>query len=35
VIAIALIAVAWFLSVVIRFSLSRKREFLAVAGSWN
>src|SRR6266567_6219547 len=33
VIAIALIAVAWFLSVVIRFSLSRKREFLADAGS--
>src|SRR6195256_4653187 len=32
-IAIALIAVAWFLSVVIRFSLSRKREFLADAGS--
>jgi heat shock protein HtpX len=33
VIAIALIALAWFLSVVIRFSLSRKREFLADAGS--
>src|SRR6266704_3183904 len=33
VIAIALIAVSWFLSVVIRFSLSRKREFLADAGS--
>ena len=33
VIAIVLIAVAWFLSVVIRFSLSRKREFLADAGS--
>src|ERR1043166_376446 len=33
VIAIALIAVAWFLSVVIRFALSRKREFLADAGS--
>ena len=32
-IAIALIAVAWFLSVVIRFALSRKREFLADAGS--
>src|SRR3954453_13534978 len=33
VIAIALIAVAWLLSVVIRFALSRKREFLADAGS--
>jgi heat shock protein HtpX len=33
VIAIGLIALAWFLSVVIRFSLSRKREFLADAGS--
>ena len=33
VIAIALIAVAWFLSVVIRFALSRKREFLADAGA--
>jgi heat shock protein HtpX len=33
VIAIALIAVAWFLSIVIRFSLSRKREYLADAGS--
>src|ERR1044072_3580699 len=33
VIAIALIAVAWFLSIVIRFALSRKREFLADAGS--
>ena len=33
VIAIGLIAVAWFLSVVIRFALSRKREFLADAGS--
>ena len=32
-IAVALIAVAWFLSVVIRFALSRKREFLADAGS--
>ena len=32
-IAIALIAVAWFLSVVIRFALSRKREFLADAGA--
>jgi len=33
VIAIALIAVSWFLSVVIRFALSRRREFLADAGS--
>jgi heat shock protein HtpX len=33
VIAIALIALAWFLSVVIRFALSRRREFLADAGS--
>ena len=33
VISVALIAVAWFLSVVIRFALSRKREFLADAGS--
>ncbi|MEA2873170.1 MAG: heat shock protein HtpX [Hyphomicrobiales bacterium] len=33
VIAVALIALAWFLSVVIRFALSRKREFLADAGS--
>src|SRR5258708_14956724 len=33
VIAIALVALAWFLSVVIRFALSRKREFLADAGS--
>ena len=32
-IAIALIAVAWVLSIVIRFALSRKREFLADAGS--
>src|SRR6516162_6324976 len=32
-IAAALIAVAWLLSVVIRFALSRKREFLADAGS--
>ena len=32
-IAIALIAVSWFLSVVIRFALSRRREFLADAGS--
>ena len=33
VIAIALIALAWFLSVVIRFALSRRREFLADAGA--
>jgi heat shock protein HtpX len=33
VIAIALIAVAWILSIVIRLALSRKREFLADAGS--
>ncbi len=33
IIAIALIVVAWLLSVVIRFALSRKREFLADAGS--
>src|SRR5438270_9830811 len=33
VIAVALIAVAWLLSIVIRFALSRKREFLADAGS--
>ena len=33
VIAFALIAVAWLLSVVIRFALSRKREYLADAGS--
>jgi len=32
-IAIALIAVAWLLSIVIRFALSRQREFLADAGS--
>jgi heat shock protein HtpX len=32
-IAVALVALAWFLSVVIRFSLSRKREFLADAGA--
>src|SRR5260370_19838207 len=32
-IAIALIAVAWILSIVIRFALSRKREYLADAGS--
>ena len=33
VIAVALIALAWLLSVVIRFALSRQREFLADAGS--
>lgn len=33
IIAIALIAAAWLLSVVIRFALSRSREFLADAGS--
>ena len=33
VIAIALIAVAWILSIVIRFALSRQREYLADAGS--
>jgi heat shock protein HtpX len=33
VIAIVLIAVAWLLSVVIRFALSRRREFLADAGA--
>jgi heat shock protein HtpX len=33
VIAVALIVVAWLLSIVIRFALSRKREFLADAGS--
>ncbi len=32
-IAVALIAVAWLLSVVIRFALSRSREYLADAGS--
>jgi heat shock protein HtpX len=32
-IAVALIAVAWFLSLVVRFALSRSREFLADAGS--
>jgi len=30
---LALIVVAWILSVVIRFALSRQREFLADAGS--
>jgi heat shock protein HtpX len=33
VIAIALIALAWVLSIVIRFALSRQREYLADAGS--
>jgi heat shock protein HtpX len=33
VIALALIAVAWVLSIVIRFALSREREYLADAGS--
>jgi heat shock protein HtpX len=33
VIAIAMIAVAWLLSIVIRFALSRRREFLADAGA--
>src|SRR6478752_977324 len=33
VMAIALIALAWFLSIVIRFALSRRREYLADAGS--
>jgi len=32
-IAVALVAVAWLLSVVIRFALSREREYLADAGS--
>ncbi len=32
-IAIALIAIAWLLAIVIRFALSRQREFLADAGS--
>src|SRR5262249_1884430 len=32
-IAVALIAIAWILSIVIRFALSRKREYLADAGS--
>jgi heat shock protein HtpX len=32
-IALALVALAWLLSVVIRFALSRRREFLADAGS--
>jgi heat shock protein HtpX len=33
VIAIVMIAVAWLLSIVIRFALSRRREFLADAGA--
>jgi heat shock protein HtpX len=33
IIALVLIAVAWLLSIVIRFALSRKREYLADAGS--
>ena len=33
VIAIAIIALVWILSVVIRFALSRQREYLADAGS--
>jgi heat shock protein HtpX len=33
IIAIAIIAVVWILSIVIRFALSRQREFLADAGS--
>jgi heat shock protein HtpX len=33
IIAVVLLAVAWLLSVVIRFALSRKREYLADAGS--
>jgi heat shock protein HtpX len=32
-IAIAMIAIAWLLSIVIRFALSRRREYLADAGS--
>jgi heat shock protein HtpX len=32
-IAVALVAVAWILSIVIRFALSRKREYLADAGA--
>ncbi|HML14941.1 MAG TPA: M48 family metalloprotease [Xanthobacteraceae bacterium] len=32
-IALALVAIAWLLSVVIRFALSRRREYLADAGS--
>jgi heat shock protein HtpX len=33
IVAVVLIAVAWLLSIVIRFALSRQREFLADAGS--
>jgi heat shock protein HtpX len=33
IIAVAIIAVVWILSIVIRFALSRQREFLADAGS--
>jgi heat shock protein HtpX len=33
IIALVLVAVAWILSIVIRFALSRRREFLADAGS--
>jgi heat shock protein HtpX len=33
IIALVMIAVAWLLSIVIRFALSRKREYLADAGS--
>jgi len=33
IIAVVLIALAWFLSAMIRFALSRRREFLADAGS--
>jgi heat shock protein HtpX len=32
-IAVVLVAVAWFLSIVVRFALSRSREFLADAGA--
>lgn len=33
IIAVALVALAWFLSLVIRFALSRRREYLADAGA--
>lgn len=33
IIAVAIVAVAWLLSVVVRFALSRRREFLADAGA--
>jgi heat shock protein HtpX len=33
IIAVVLIALAWFLSIMIRFALSRRREYLADAGS--